>query len=123
MAADFQELKKGQEDAATKPYSYRKKGNEEQAAFNKKVQDTLEAAKADLEDAPASAALDKAKTGLEEGLKLLADGQKLIKLADRSDHGWGLVAEYTADELAENSDDEKRIFVDLNVFVDYRQFK
>ena len=27
----------------------------------------------------------------------------------RSDNGWGVVAEYTADELAEDSDDEKRL--------------
>ena len=33
----------------------------------------------------------------------------LIKIADRSDNGWGVVAEYTADELAEDSDDEKRL--------------
>ena len=42
-------------------------------------------------------------------MQLLAERQKLIKIADRSDHGWGVVAEYTADELADDSDDEKRI--------------
>ena len=34
---------------------------------------------------------------------------KLIKLADRSDAGWSMVANYTADNLAENSDDERKI--------------
>ena len=34
---------------------------------------------------------------------------KLIKLADSSDHGWQTVAEYMTNELADNSDDEKRI--------------
>ena len=34
---------------------------------------------------------------------------KLIKLADTSDHGWQTVAEYMTNELADNSDDEKRI--------------
>ena len=31
---------------------------------------------------------------------------KLIKLADRSDAGWSMVANYTADNLAEDSDVE-----------------
>ena len=34
---------------------------------------------------------------------------KLIKIADRSANGWGVVAEYTADELADDSEDEKRL--------------
>ena len=42
-------------------------------------------------------------------MKLLAERQKLIKIADRSEYGWGVVAEYTADELADDSDDEKRL--------------
>ena len=57
-----------------------------------------------------SGAVEKAKKNLEQGLALLSECQKLIKLADRSEHGRGVVAEYTADELAEDSDDEKRIF-------------
>ena len=39
----------------------------------------------------------------------LAERQKLIKIADRSANGWGVVAEYTADELADDSEDEKRL--------------
>ena len=53
--------------------------------------------------------IDQAKSHLEEGLKMIAERQKLIKLADRSEFGWVVVAEYTADELADNSDDEKKI--------------
>ena len=34
----------------------------------------------------------------------------MIKIADRSEHGWATVKEYEDDELAENSDDEKRLF-------------
>ena len=116
-----EEVKRGQEDAATKAlkrvrreksYVYRRKGNEEQALFNEKVEDAIIAAQAEVEDAPgpSSGALENAKKSLEQGLKLLAERQKLIKLADRSEHGWGVVAEYTADELAEDSGDEKRIF-------------
>jgi len=32
--------------------------------------------------------------------RLLTERQKLIKIADHSEHGWGVVAEYTANELA-----------------------
>ena len=35
---------------------------------------------------------------------------RLIKMADRSEYGWAVVAEYEADELAVDSDDEKRIY-------------
>ena len=36
--------------------------------------------------------------------------QKLIKVGDRSEHGWSTVDEYVEDELADDSDDEKRLF-------------
>jgi hypothetical protein len=36
--------------------------------------------------------------------------QKLLKLADSSEHGWKVVEEYEAHPLAENSDDEKKIY-------------
>lgn len=35
---------------------------------------------------------------------------KLIRIADKSDCGWKTVNEYVADELAENSEDEKRLY-------------
>ena len=35
--------------------------------------------------------------------------QKLVKLAKRSAIGWSIIAEYTADKLSEDSDDEKRL--------------
>ena len=41
--------------------------------------------------------------------RLLVEKQKVIKIADRSANGWRVVAEYTADELADDSDDEKRL--------------
>ena len=34
---------------------------------------------------------------------------KLIRITDRSEHGWATVEEYLEDELAENSDNEKRM--------------
>ena len=44
-----------------------------------------------------------------EGKKLLLQRQKHIRLADRSEHGWKVVQEYEADELAADNVDEKRI--------------
>ena len=35
--------------------------------------------------------------------------QKLIKIADKNKDGWQVVEEYESDELASNSDDEKKI--------------
>ena len=34
----------------------------------------------------------------------------LIKLVDKSEFGWATVNEYLSDELASDSDDEKRIY-------------
>ena len=51
----------------------------------------------------------KAKRSLEEGMNLVTHRQKLIKLADRSEHWWRVVKEYQSNSLAENEDDEKRI--------------
>lgn len=40
---------------------------------------------------------------------MLRKRQKLIKLADNSKDGWLVLQEYESDDLASNSDDDKRI--------------
>lgn len=55
------------------------------------------------------AAVENAKTVLKEGEELLAHRQKLIKVTDRSEFGWVVVAEYEADTLATDSDDKQRV--------------
>ena len=101
------EMKQGQEDAAAKglkrvrhdkPYTFKRKGNEEQAGFNEKVEEAMAEAQAELADVRSSPALERAQEALSQGMKLLAERQKLIKIADRSEYGWGVVVEYTADE-------------------------
>ena len=116
------EVRLGQEEAAAKalkraryekPYSFKKKGNEAQALFNSKLDETLSQAQSDAAsfatDPSAAPALRRVTEGLQKGRELIEERQKLIRLADRSEHGWGMVEEYTADYLAENSDDERRI--------------
>ena len=119
--AEFRaEIRLGQEDAAAKalkraryekPYEYKRKSNQDQAAFNAKVDEAVAEAEHQIEEAgPSTApALERAKEALKKGRKIISDRQKLIKIADRSEHGWGVVQEYTADELAEDSGDEKRL--------------
>ena len=101
---------------------FKSKGNEDQFVFNEGLEDRLidsskqlkkltEAIPAALPDPPEAltGAMIKAKKSLDEGMALIAHRQKLIKLADRSEHGWKVVKEYESDVLAENEDDEKRI--------------
>ena len=103
-AADERLLKKMRLEKAP---TFRKKTHEKQFKFNEEVACKVEAAKVCLSEA--APAVEKAKTLLEEGEKLISERQKLIRMADRSEHGWATVEEYLEDELAENSDDEKRM--------------
>jgi len=96
-----------------KTHTFKKKGCEAQFVFNDKVDDHVRAAKKHLDkitatDGPSQRALEEAKAELEQGEEEIRVRQKHIRIADRSD--WGVVAEYEADELADNSDDEKRLY-------------
>ena len=71
------------------------------------MQDKLDSADAALAQRPP--AVEKARSLLQEGQKLIFVRQKKIRIADRSENGWATVKEYEEDELAENSDDEKRL--------------
>ena len=51
---------------------------------------------------------DKMKRLANEGKKI-RKRQKLVKLADRNKGGWLVVQEYESDDLASNSEDEKKI--------------
>ena len=81
------------------------RANELQYKFNAKLQDSFEEAKSHLE----VNAIDKAKKTLAEGTSLLAERQKLILLADKSDFGWKTVDEYVKHELAVDEEDGKKI--------------
>ena len=87
------------------PHRFKKRGNEDQYRFNLKVSDAIEEAK----DAFSARQFDKVHASLEKGEKLLTERQKHILLADKSDFGWSLIREYKRNDLAEDSDDEKKI--------------
>ena len=87
------------------PHRFKKRGNEDQYRFNLKVSDAIEEAK----DACSARQFDKVHASLEKGEKLLTERQKHILLADKSDFGWSLIREYKRNDLAEDSDDEKKI--------------
>ena len=93
---------------------FKKKGNEKQFLLNDNIKDQIEAAEKQLDLLETTTktqgeVLQRAKEELQKGLTLLADRQKRIKLADRSEYGWALVDEYEDDELASDDNDAKRI--------------
>ena len=109
-----------------KTYHCKKKGCEEQFSFNDKIDDWVQAAKKQLSKVTAGndssqRVLEQPKKELEKGEEDIHYQQKLIRIADRSD--WGVVAEYLTDKLADDSDDEKRLFRGemLNADVRHRQ--
>ena len=85
--------------------SFKQEDNELQYKFNAKLQDSFDEAKSHLE----VNAIDKAKEALAESTSLLAEQQKLILLADKSDLGWKTVDEYVQHELAVDEEDGKKI--------------
>ena len=94
--------------------SFKRKGNERQYHFNESLQEQLHTANTRLQEVSASSltvssALQQAQLAIEEGTRMLKLRQKAIRLADRSEFGWSFVAEYDADELADDSDDERKI--------------
>ena len=68
---------------------FKKISHEKQFDFNEQVRDKVESAVAALE--LPSPAVEKARTLLKEGEKLIDARQKNIKIADRSEHGWATV--------------------------------
>ena len=50
------------------------------------------------------------KRKLEEGTDNMQKLIKAIKIADKSDYGWATVSEYLSDELASDTEDERRLY-------------
>ena len=69
-----------------------------------------EIAKLTPTNAKDQASVRKVTLHLDQGLQAIACQQKHIKLADRSELGWQVVAAYESNDFASDSDDEKRLF-------------
>ena len=105
-AADLQ-MKEIKKLKHSQPHKFKRKANEDQYKFDLKLGETLDNAKS----AAQKSQFEKVKSELDEGEKFLLERQfKHILLADKSESGWFTVEEYKKHDLAENSDDEKRIF-------------
>ena len=112
------QIKRANEDAAdlqmreikklkhSEPHKFKRKANEDQYKFNLKLGETLDNAKS----AAQKSQLEKVKSELDEGEKLLLEHQKHILLVDISESGWFTIDEYKKHDLAKHSDDEKQIF-------------
>jgi len=91
-------------------------GNADQFKFCSALQDNLHAAldclvEDDYGDwqLQSRASFNKLAAELQKASTLITQRQKLIRLADRSEHGWAVVPFYLADPLASDEDDEKRM--------------
>ena len=100
------------EEMTKDSYKFRKRGNEEQYKVNTKAIRKMKEANVILDAGSGSSSssnIGDARAKISEGIEIMQNRQKLIKLADSSDAGWSTVDEYVRNCLAENSDDEKRI--------------
>ena len=86
-------------------YVFKNKGDEQQFNFNRKVIRTSTAVVKALE----SGNIGKAKEELNEGISLLTNRQKIIKLADKSEFGWATVQEHVCDDLVDDEADVSKI--------------
>ena len=100
---------------------FKSKDNEDQFIFVEKPEERLGQTSKQLDKIPTTItaavpeppeaftqAVAKAKRSLDKGMNLITHHQKLIKLANRSEHRWKVVKEYESDSLAKNEEDEKR---------------
>ena len=89
----------------SEPHSFKKKANEDQHKFNTKVIDSL----AEVSGALEKREITKAQDHLQKSEHMLNERQKHVLLAEKSEFVWATVHEYKKHELAEDSEDEKRI--------------
>ncbi|CAH3106108.1 unnamed protein product [Pocillopora meandrina] len=83
------------------------KGNQKQYELNAELDSIIESIETESERSEPNLPLIKKYS--QEARELIRKRQKLIKIADRSKDGWQVLAEYESDELASDSEDEKRL--------------
>ena len=84
--------------------SFQFKGNKLQFEFNSSLLDFINSACASLLEA----GLTRVSQELENTKTSLNKRKKAVRFADKSPDGWTAVEEYESDELANDSDDEKK---------------
>ena len=94
--------------AGDNQHVFKKAGNKAQFKFTTRLLDHIQGAQECMKRKN-DEGYEKATQEMDAGETLLINRQKMIKLADHSELGWSVVEEYEADELADNSKDEKRM--------------
>ncbi|XP_063436225.1 uncharacterized protein LOC134717658 [Mytilus trossulus] len=98
------------EETLSENYTFQRKGNENQYKHEVKVLTKLTEAKAQLDGTDLSVeSIHQARDNIVEGMAIVRDRQKLIKLADSSELGWRVVKEYTTNPIGDDSEDEKKM--------------
>ena len=103
LATDSQIKKLKTEAKAASSFQF--KGNKLQFEFNSSLLDSIDSASASLLEGD----LSRVNQELENFKTLLNNRNKAIRFADKSPAGWTAVVEYESDELADDSEDEKRL--------------
>ena len=103
-AATQSQLKKLKTESKA-PNSFTFKGNKVQYELNISLHDLVDGAIKNVSKGNLSAAISE----LGSVKTLITKRNKLIRFADKSPAGWTAVEEYESDELAEDSEDEKRL--------------
>ena len=87
-----------------KPIEFKSAGNKAQFEHQEKILFAITQAKSLLRSDP-----DKAEELLSDAIEGINKRIKHIRIADKSESGWQAVKEYMSDEIASDSEDEKRI--------------
>ena len=104
------------DEGGNRRFDFKKKGNQAQFDINSKVEKHLQSAQKHLScieksstDRSVGSIAKRAGDDLHCAMNELSHRNKMIKLADGSHGGWATVSEYETHELADNSEDERRI--------------
>lgn len=98
------------EENLNEQYVFRRKGNENQYKHEARILSKLKEANEHLNSNTVNEEIvEAAKSSINEGMELVKNRQKIIKLADSSQLGWKVVKEYETNPIATDSDDEKKM--------------